>query len=416
MNQEHHITSASYRPREPILIVEDRPENRLLLKNLCAEIGVDSDLAENGQAALKKIREQSFSIYIVDLMMPVMDGITFIQHLKQSRPDAVVLVQTALDESDTIIRTMKMGVYDYVIKPIDQDLFIQTLNKALEYHYLKDLERTLVANTGNKLRGQLEWLLQREPVGRPGQDKLNHKAIYNLKTNLSQGEGIGTTVTLIEMLDQSKTEQTDGYLVNKEIADELFRNNRKTRNDLRDLDEIVRILHREPRTEAHSSSDLIGSLNTQSAKLLDYAARKGMRTQISSDIPELRLSYEPEMLRYALHEVLYNAFKYGSHNSTVHVLVGQSEGYFQLGFRNQVPPEQGIPPEMEKLVTEPFFRILPAEEIETLEEHSGFGLGLTAVDYIVKKHNGILLIHGEQHENDARSVLVEILLPITISG
>ncbi|MCB1318537.1 MAG: hypothetical protein KDK27_21370, partial [Leptospiraceae bacterium] len=61
MNQEHHITSASYRPREPILIVEDRPENRLLLKNLCAEIGVDSDLAENGQAALKKIREQSFS-------------------------------------------------------------------------------------------------------------------------------------------------------------------------------------------------------------------------------------------------------------------------------------------------------------------------------------------------------------------
>ncbi|MCB1316070.1 MAG: hypothetical protein KDK27_08960, partial [Leptospiraceae bacterium] len=314
------------------------------------------------------------------------------------------------------IRTMKMGVYDYVIKPIDQDLFIQTLNKALEYHYLKDLERTLVANTGNKLRGQLEWLLQREPVGRPGQDKLNHKAIYNLKTNLSQGEGIGTTVTLIEMLDQSKTEQTDGYLVNKEIADELFRNNRKTRNDLRDLDEIVRILHREPRTEAHSSSDLIGSLNTQSAKLLDYAARKGMQTQISNNIPELRLSYEPEMLRYALHEVLYNAFKYGSHNSTVHVLVGQSEGYFQLGFRNQVPPEQGIPPEMEKLVTEPFFRILPAEEIETLEEHSGFGLGLTAVDYIVKKHNGILLIHGEQHENDARSVLVEILLPITISG
>lgn len=125
----------------PVLVVEDNPQNRKILKGLCARQGLEVALAENGREALDLLANGPFAVYIVDLMMPVMDGRTFIGHLKERYPDAVILVQTALDSAATIIDIMKLGVFDYVIKPIDIEVFQATLRKAVEFRRLKDLER-----------------------------------------------------------------------------------------------------------------------------------------------------------------------------------------------------------------------------------------------------------------------------------
>lgn len=125
----------------PVLIVEDNPQNQKILKGLCARQGLATAVADNGRVALDMLSDGFFAVYIVDLMMPVMDGRAFIGHLKERHPDAVILVQTALDSAGTIIDIMKLGVFDYIIKPIDIELFQATLRKALEYRRLKDLER-----------------------------------------------------------------------------------------------------------------------------------------------------------------------------------------------------------------------------------------------------------------------------------
>ena len=229
-------------PRYPVLIVEDKKENQVLLQSICNQLGVSTEVAENGQIALNLVKSKKFSVYIVDLMLPVMDGKTFIENLKRVESNPVVVIQSALDASDTIIEVMRLGVFDYIVKPIDIDLFRHTLGKALEYKYLKDIEAELVLNESMKLRGQLEWLNYKETLRLTGKDSYQKNSIFNLTTSLSQGGGVGITISLLDMLKMEMVEQGDNYLVNKEILDTLFENNEYSRRVLFGLASVVELM------------------------------------------------------------------------------------------------------------------------------------------------------------------------------
>ena len=66
-------------PRYPVLIVEDKKENQVLLQSICNQLGISTETASNGQIALDLINTRKFSIFIVDLMLPVMDVVILIQ-------------------------------------------------------------------------------------------------------------------------------------------------------------------------------------------------------------------------------------------------------------------------------------------------------------------------------------------------
>lgn len=70
------------RPKEPILIIEDKKENQVLLEAICKRIGMDADVAEDGKIALEMAAKRPYSLYLVDLMMPVLDGKSFIREQK----------------------------------------------------------------------------------------------------------------------------------------------------------------------------------------------------------------------------------------------------------------------------------------------------------------------------------------------
>ena len=151
-----------YRPKDPILILEDNKENQDLIRGLCNKMDLPCEIAENGEVGIKMIEDKAYSLYIVDLMMPIVDGKTFIEHLKQQESDPVILVQSALDTSETIITIMKLGVFDYIIKPIDPELFIKSIRKSLEYKILRDTEKSVSDNASLKIRNQLDWLNYKE--------------------------------------------------------------------------------------------------------------------------------------------------------------------------------------------------------------------------------------------------------------
>ena len=113
--KENSINPALLKMKEPILLLEDRKENQERLKKFCEKLGIRYNLAENGEIGLRMCEAGDFSIYIVDLMMPVMDGREFISELKKKRPDALILIQTVIDDPNTIIELMKMGIFDYII-------------------------------------------------------------------------------------------------------------------------------------------------------------------------------------------------------------------------------------------------------------------------------------------------------------
>jgi CheY-like chemotaxis protein len=411
------LNLAALAAKEPILVVEDTKENQDLIVAVCKKLGIMCEIADNGAIALELCEKKSYPVYVVDLMMPVMDGRTFIEKLRKKEPDAMILVQTAVDSSEAVIQVMKLGVFDYIIKPIDPELFRDSLFKALDYYYLKKFEKEQSLSAGLKIRNQIDWLSLKESLRISGGDGIETKSIQNLKTSLAQGAGFGSLITLIDMLVASAEVEGDVYKVDKEIIDMITENNTYCRLQLEGLHYASDIFEQEIQLNEHSASDLISYLPKMLARIMPYMKEKNL----SVTFPELRdnctLKFNLEKISLVFEELLINAYKYALPGTVINIFTRMNEGYFWVSMKNDVSekPYGGIPKEYEKLVIEPFFRLQTPDEAAARFERIGFGLGLSVADYVMKKHNGIFIIHDVRDLTGDKSktcVLVEMLFPV----
>jgi DNA-binding response OmpR family regulator len=402
---------------DPVLIVEDNRANQDLLAALCKKSNVEFELAENGQVALEKSKHKKYSIYIVDLMMPVVDGKTFINEINKFDQTPVILVQTALDSSETIIEIMKLGVYDYIIKPIDPRLFTRTLFKALEYKYLKDIELSQRLSAGDKIRSQIEWLNYKDNRRFTEENSSETKSIYSLKTSLAQGAGFGTLITMIDIMKQSAVQNGEFYTVEKPIVDMIIDNNEFCRTQLDGLNYATDIMEKDFTLEEHDTGYLLERIPQYIERIIPFFGEKNMKITYPEFKGTYTIKFNEEVISLVIEELVVNAYKYSTPNSTINIIAHISEGYFWLAVKNDVTekPYGGIPKEYQKLVLEPFFRIHPPDESVAKVERIGFGLGLAVVDYVAKKHAGIFIIHDvKDFTRDSKKycVMAELLLPI----
>ncbi len=106
--------------RAHIVIVDDDPTNRLLLRNVCEKLGVGIiDEAEDGEAALDLITRFRPDLILLDIRMPRMDGMELIRHLRQDHAfdNLSILVQTSLQGEDDRVRCFELGATDVVSRP-----------------------------------------------------------------------------------------------------------------------------------------------------------------------------------------------------------------------------------------------------------------------------------------------------------
>ncbi|WCL47851.1 hybrid sensor histidine kinase/response regulator [Leptospira sp. GIMC2001] len=406
------------RPQEPILIVEDRVENQALLLGLIRQMKVEADIAGNGQIALEMLAKKKYSLFIVDLMMPVMDGNTFIDKLKEIDNEAIVLVQTALDSTETIIEIMKKGVFDYIIKPIFPEVFQKTLNKALEFRYLKDVEKNLNQMESNKLRSQLEWLNYKENLRKKGTDSIEKNSIYNLKTSLSQGSGFGAMTTLVDMIKSTSQSLEDGRVsVDPEILSILYENNEITQNMLNGINKVSELLDYDLKLKSISGAEFVDKLKSFCEIINPYLDSKKVNFNFSKLNSPCKINIDIDIMGMVFEELGLNAFKYCKENSHIDFYSHVNRGYLIISVKNEVKNDSygGIPEDMEKYVLQPFFRIHPPVEAVNKIERFGIGLGLTMVEHILNKHNGLFFIHNaKDHTSDTVElcVLAECFIPI----
>ena len=123
-----------------ILIVDDEALSREALLHYLEAVGYQVDQAENGMQAYERLSSQQgdYAAVVLDWMMPEMTGIELVQKLQQS-PDLStipVVMLTSVDERDKIINAVQAGVFDYLIKPVDKDLLINMVAKAVEIEHV----------------------------------------------------------------------------------------------------------------------------------------------------------------------------------------------------------------------------------------------------------------------------------------
>lgn len=110
-----------------ILIVEDENEARKLMQDVMQGEFAKVVSAQNGDEGLKKFKKYNPDIVVTDIAMPISDGLDMAMQIKEISKDTPVVVLSAHSEKEKLLKAIDVGIDKYVIKPIDMDEFLTTL-------------------------------------------------------------------------------------------------------------------------------------------------------------------------------------------------------------------------------------------------------------------------------------------------
>ncbi|MFH1628711.1 MAG: PAS domain S-box protein [Pseudomonadota bacterium] len=144
MSDEERSPSA-----QKILVVDDNDDFRWLTGNLLEGAGYSVIQAQDGEEALKLLEKDVPDLILLDHRMPGRNGLEVAADVKQQIPTMPIIMITAYAEVESAVKAMKMGMYDYVTKPIEKEGLLITIKRVLEKHDLeqqvKELRKSLRA-------------------------------------------------------------------------------------------------------------------------------------------------------------------------------------------------------------------------------------------------------------------------------
>lgn len=128
----------------PILIVDDEVEMRIAMSETLKHCGYPVELSHNAIDALKKFKNNEYSLVITDMTMPKRSGLELLKDIKSLDPYKPVIMATAYGTIETAVEAMKHGAFDYIVKPFNFENFIFIVERALAY---KDSQGPMMIRT-----------------------------------------------------------------------------------------------------------------------------------------------------------------------------------------------------------------------------------------------------------------------------
>jgi signal transduction histidine kinase len=390
-------------PQAQLLIVEDNPENRDVLRRRLEREGHAVHDAENGSAALEALRSRPFDLVLLDILMPVMNGYEVLTAMKADTElrEIPVIMISALGEMQSVVRCIQAGAEDYLPKPFDPVLLRARIGASLEKKWLRDAERERtreLEETLRQLRETQAQLIVQEKMASLGAltAGIAHeiKNPLNFVTNFAQ-----LTVDLVADL---KEDLAQGRDVDDLLAD-LTGNAERIRQHGQRADNIVRGMLMHSRGSAGQLEE--GDLNS----VLDQAAMlayHGLRAKDTSFNIAFEKTYAenlrpirmvPQDLSRVFLNIVNNAC-YASHQKaktagpdyrpTLVLTTRDAGDHVEVRLRDNGP---GIPAAVLDKIFNPFFTTKPTGE--------GTGLGLSiSHQIVVEQHKGTIQVDSREGE------------------
>jgi DNA-binding response OmpR family regulator len=124
--------------KKQLLIVDDQKEMRQLLKVCLQREDYDITEAASGVEALEKMKDQSFDLLILDIMMPMKDGFEVLKEMRQEIDEKLlVIILTALGETEKVVEGLQLGADDYVVKPFEPRELVARVESVLRRSALR---------------------------------------------------------------------------------------------------------------------------------------------------------------------------------------------------------------------------------------------------------------------------------------
>lgn len=176
--------------REAILIIDDEPQIRTVLCEMLAD-GYDCQSAGSAEEGLELLRAREFALVVSDVTMAGISGLEMVPQILSIAPDTVVVMMSGAQTIETAVEAMRVGAFDYLMKPFDLPHVEVLIRRAVDHHslllakrhYESQLEALVQQRTTDLLKtteALKEEIAERNRV----EERLNYLAYYDVLTTL----------------------------------------------------------------------------------------------------------------------------------------------------------------------------------------------------------------------------------------
>jgi len=343
--------------RATILVVDDEE----VIRDLCARALSDYRIlqAENGRDALDLLGSERIDLILVDVMMPLMNGLDLLLKVKELDPDQLVIVMTGYADKEIILRALKADADDFIQKPLSLLQLKSSVQKALEKRLL---------------RQELQQLKRLDRLKSEFLGLISHKlrtpttVLSLFMQNLASG-AVSIDTPEFASAVKAMREEAD-YLANL-IQDLLIYSD-------------VILQEQTPELEL---ADLREVALTVLAEKRQLAAQRGISLISSLQGSWPRLALDRRRMAFAISALLDNAIKFTPRGGQVALAGETGKDQVQLTIRDT---GIGIHPEEMPRVFEKFYQVDPTQAGQV----RGFGLGLFYARQFVQDHHGTITIES----------------------
>ncbi|SFL56091.1 two-component system, NtrC family, response regulator [Desulfomicrobium norvegicum] len=131
-----------------VLVIDDEPAHRLMVRVVLGDAGFKVLEADNGSSGLATLRARPVDVVLLDMRMPGMSGLDVLQKMHEEGMTTPVIMLTAFGNVSSAVESMKIGAWDYLTKPTDNDELLAVVKKAAEHVRLTRENRDLKKQIG----------------------------------------------------------------------------------------------------------------------------------------------------------------------------------------------------------------------------------------------------------------------------
>jgi two-component system, sensor histidine kinase and response regulator len=362
------LSSRSAPARGSVLVVDDEPTVVELLLGCLTVAGYEGIGAQGAADAMGRLREHPFDVMLCDLMLPGMNGVELMVKARLEVPDMAILMVTAVSDIDTAVRAMRLGAYDYLIKPVSPGDVVLHVSSAMETR--RHLRDTRIAQERlEESYGQLQGLVETK-------DNLVQMLVHDLKSPLASAMGY---MELMERkAEGSFSERHLGYLQRAYTSCKDVLRMTATMLDVTRLEQGVL----KPQCVL---LDLPALLREAAAEIDSVLAASGGSADVECPAA-LQAFGDPELVRRILGNLLSNAAKHTPPGSHVHLAACTGDEKFVVVSVADNGP--GIPAEERERIFEKFY------QLEGGKKTGGAGIGLAFCKMAIEAHGGRIWVES----------------------
>ena len=373
-----------------LLLIDDEEHIRTVLTDSLNTSGFDVKSVSSGEEGLTSLAERSADLIIVDLKMPGLSGIAFASRAVEIAPDAQIVILTGFGDMKTAVEAIRVGVYDYLTKPVDLDRLVQTLRKADERRRLIVENRDLLRRLAEANRIKAEFI-----------NGMSHE----VRTPLGHITGFAQ---ILEDTLENLPDKQQRYLQN--IQDGAKR--------LLDLFENILSVSTLKSGDVHVEPDrvnLIEILQSEIEAAQPHAADQGVKVGTEVDT-SLSVRIDKNICSRALGLVLDNAIKFNKEGGSV-TLGGSVDETLREGM--DVPDSSAASSWLSITVTdtgigiaedqfEDIFQLFTQGDSSLTRSYEGAGIGLALARSLARLHGGTLHVESELDRGSTFTLILPI--------